>query len=223
MAKKIKIRRQDLKKDELAIWLHDTITYIKENPAKVQTYVGITIGVIVGIIIIYSAVSTSVKNVRSQFAQAQAVYQRCVPGEKEEYRRAKKLFTAIINKYVFTKEAKLSRFYKGACCYYLGEYDDAKVCFEEFIEKYPKHTLAPTAYIRIGNIYEQKKEFKKAISSYKALIEKYPDSFEISNAWISIGRCYQKIGDIKQAKAAYGKVKITSEWADKARFLRSSL
>lgn len=212
------IKKHDLKKDDLALWIHDAIEYVKKNPTKIQTYGGITAGVLIGGIILWSAVGTSVKNVRGQFSQAQVAYQQCVPGEREGYIKAKDVFSSIINKYSFTKEAKFARFYKGACCYYLGELDDAKACFEEFLEKYPKHPLAPAAYCRLGNIYEQKKEFGKAIDSYKMLLKKYPQSFEVQDASLSLGRCYQRTGKIPEAKKVYGKIAKNSGWADEARF-----
>jgi len=213
-----KLKRHNLKGDDLALWIYDAIEYVKKNPTNIHTYGGIAAGVLIGAIILYAAVSTSMKNVKGQFSQAQVAYQQCVPGEKEGYTKAKDVFTSIINKYGFTKEAKFARFYKGACCYYLGTYDDAKACFEEFLEKCPKHPLAPAAYCRIGNIYEQKKEFSKAIDSYKSLLKNYPQSFEVHEADLSLGRCYQKMGNIQQAKKVYGKIITSSVWADEARF-----
>jgi TolA-binding protein len=212
------IKKHDLKKDELALWIHDAIEYVKKNPTKIQTYGGITVGILIGGIILWSAVSTSIKNVRGQFSQAQVAYQQCVPGEKDGYKKAKEVFSSIINKYGFTKEAKFARFYKGACCYYLGELDDAMGCFEEFLEKYPKHPLSPAAYCRIGNIYEQKKEFQKAIDSYKMVLKNYSQSFEIQDASLSLGRCYQRMGNVFEAKKMYGKVMKNSGWSNEARF-----
>lgn len=213
-----KLKRHDLKKDDLALGIHNAIEYVKKNPTKIQTYGGIGAGVIIGVLILFAAVSTSVKNVRNQFSQAQVAYQQCVPGQKDGYMKAKDVFASIINKYGFTKEAKFARFYKGSCYYYLGEYDDSKACFEEFLKKYPKHPLAPAAYCRIGNIYEQKKEFAKAIDSYKSLLKNYPQSFEVQEADLNIGRCYQRTGNMLQAKKLYGKIATNSAWADEARF-----
>jgi tetratricopeptide (TPR) repeat protein len=199
------------------------IEYVRTNPAKLQTYAGITLGVLIAGFILIRTITGGIKGAEAQFAKAQATYERCSPLFKESYKQALNEYQKVIDKYRWSRWTKPAMFYKAVCLFQLEDYDKAKSLFEEFLQKYPKHFLASSALQGIAQIYEEKKDFKEAIKAYKRIIEQYPKSFNVNYAWLSIGRCYQELGDLKKAKEAYGKVQVTSAWADEARFYFNKL
>jgi len=216
--KKKKLTRHEIKEDILAMGIKRLIEYLRTNPAKLQTYAGISLGIIVGGFLLVMTVSGAIKGAEQQFAKAQATYEKCSPLFKESYKQAMTEYQQVSNKYKWSKWTKPAMFYQAVCLLQLEEYDKAKSLFEEFIRKYPKHLLASSALQGLAQVYEEKKEFNEAILTYKRIIQEYPESFNINSAWLSIGRCYQELGDLKKAKEAYGKVSSASSWADDAKF-----
>jgi len=221
--KRKKLTRHEIKEDILAMGVKRLIEYFQRNPAKLQTYAGIALGVIVGGFLLIMTVNGMIKGAEQQFAKAQATYEKCSPLFKESYKQAMTEYQQVINKYKWSNWTKPARFYEGVCLMQLEEYDKAKSIFEEFLQKYPKHLLASSALQEIAQIYEEKKEFNQAIKTYKRLIQEYPESFNINSVWVSLGRCYEELGDLKEAKEAYGKVSSASSWADDARFFYKRL
>ncbi|MEW6096271.1 MAG: tetratricopeptide repeat protein [bacterium] len=221
--KKKKITRHDIKEDILAMSIKQMIEYVRTNPAKLQTYAGVALGVLIVGFLLVKTVTGGIRGAEQQFAKAQATYEKCSPLFKESYRQALNEYQQVINKYRWSKWTKPAKFYKAVCLLHLEEYDNAKTQFEEFLQKYPKHLLASSALQGLAQTYEEKKQFNEAIKIYKRIIQEYPQSFNINYAWLSIGRCYQELGDLKKAKKAYGKVYTTSSWADEARFYYNKL
>jgi len=216
--RKKRLTRHEIKEDIIAMSIKQIIEYVRQNPAKLQTYAGISLGVVIVGLVLVITIRGEIKGAEQQFAKAQATYERCTPLFKESYRQALNEYQQVINKYKWSKWTKPARFYKAVCLSQLEEYDAAKSAFEEFLQKYPKHLLASSALQGLAQIYEEKDDFKEAIKTYKRIIQEYPESFNVNYAWLSIGRCYEEIGDLRKAKEAYGKVASNSSWADDARF-----
>ncbi|MEW6619710.1 MAG: tetratricopeptide repeat protein [bacterium] len=221
--KKKKITRHDIKEDVLAMGIKRLIEYLRQNPAKLQTYAFVTLGtLVVGFILVWTF-GGAIKGAEQQFAKAQTTYEKCTPLFKESYRQALNEYQKVMDKYGWSKWIRPAMFYKAVCLVQLEEYDQAKKLFEEFLKKYPKHLLASSALQELAQIYEEKKDFETAVKTYQQIIQKYPEEFNINYAWVSIGRCYQELGDLKKAKEAYGKVSSSSSWANEARFYYNKL
>ena len=81
-----------------------------------------------------------------------------------------------------------------------GNYDLAKVFYEETIKIQPKN---PSAYNNLANIYKQLGEFSKAINSYNKAISIKPNH---ARAYHNLGNTYNQLGKFTKAISAYKKV-----------------
>ncbi|MFH1563048.1 MAG: tetratricopeptide repeat protein [Nitrospirota bacterium] len=216
--KRKKLTRHELKEDILAMGIKRLIEYLRTNPAQLQTYAGIALGVIIVVFVLLMTVTGTIKGAEQQFAKAQATYEKCTPLYKESFRQALNEYQQVSNKYGWSKWTKPAKFYEAMCLVQLEDYDKAKAQFEKFLQKYPKHFLASSALQGLAQVYEEQKNFDKAIKTYQRILQEYPKEFNINYAWLSIGRCYQELGNLKKAKESYGKVSTASSWADEARF-----
>ncbi len=64
-------------------------------------------------------------------------------------------------------------------------YTEAELAYEDFVKKYPSHSLIPLAYYRMGKSFDvqapeeydrEQDDSLKAIEKYKILLEKYPNT-----------------------------------------------
>jgi tetratricopeptide (TPR) repeat protein len=216
--KRKKLTRHELKEDVLAMGIKRLLEYLRRNPAQLQTYGGMTLGIIIAVFVLLMTINGAIKGAEQQFAKAQVTYEKCTPLYKESFRQALNEYQQVSNKYGWSKWSKLARFYEAVCLSQLEEYDQAKAQFEKFLQKYPRHFLASSALQGLAQVYEEQKDFDKAIKTYQRILAEYPKEFNVDYAWLSIGRCYQESGNLKKAKEAYGKVSTASSWADEARF-----
>ncbi len=92
-----------------------------------------------------------------------------------------------------TYEAALSQFK-------IGNYPGAVTAFQNFVDTYPKSSLAPSAQYWIGNSYFSLRDYKNAIASQQKLINLYPKHQKVPDAMLNIATSYQGLGDAAAAK-----------------------
>ncbi|MHB9117330.1 MAG: tol-pal system protein YbgF [Burkholderiales bacterium] len=90
-------------------------------------------------------------------------------------------------------EAALSQFK-------IGNYTGAVTGFQNFVDTYPKSSLAPSAQYWVGNSYFSLRDFKNAIASQQKLISLYPKHQKVPDAMLNIATSYQGMGDAAAAK-----------------------
>lgn len=95
--------------------------------------------------------------------------------EKQQYDAAKKLFDE-------------------------GDNANARIQFENFINKYPESENADNARFWIADSYYSEKWFEKAILEYQKVFEKYPDSNKLSAARLKQGYAFAELGEKANAR-----------------------
>lgn len=83
-------------------------------------------------------------------------------------------YEKIIYGYTFTKVKPIAIYSLARELFSQDRYDEAENLFRIFIEKYPKHRLAPTAYIGLAYCNEEKGNFEEAKDVFKHVKDKFP-------------------------------------------------
>ncbi len=72
-----------------------------------------------------------------------------------------------------------------------GDYPNAIIKLEDFLEKYPNDPRAINAQFQIGEVYAAQGKFDKAVQEYQKVIDKYPAKSELNmGAKFAIAACY---------------------------------
>jgi tol-pal system protein YbgF len=82
----------------------------------------------------------------------------------------------------------------------IGNYKEAILSFESFINRFPKSALAPRAQYWIGDSQFNLRDFKAAMTSQQKLISLYPESVSVSDAMLNIASIQMELGDSAAAR-----------------------
>ncbi|MBW2622142.1 MAG: tol-pal system protein YbgF [Deltaproteobacteria bacterium] len=72
--------------------------------------------------------------------------------------------------------------------------------FQDFVKKYPRSSMAPTAQFYAGECLYQQQRYEEAILEYQKVIKKYGRSQRVSNALLKQAFSFNYIGDKTSAK-----------------------
>lgn len=81
-----------------------------------------------------------------------------------------------------------------------GEKENARIQFENFINRYPDSNTADNARFWIADSYYSEKWFEKAILEYQKVLEKYPDSNKMAAARLKQGYAFAELGEKANAR-----------------------
>lgn len=81
-----------------------------------------------------------------------------------------------------------------------GEKENARIQFENFINKYPDSDNADNARFWIADSYYSEKWFEKAILEYQKVLEQYPDSNKLAAARLKQGYAFAELGENANAR-----------------------
>lgn len=81
-----------------------------------------------------------------------------------------------------------------------GDNDNARIQFENFINKYPDSDNADNARFWIAESFYVQKWYDKAILEYQKVLEKYPQSNKLAAARLKQGYAFAELGEIANAR-----------------------
>lgn len=116
-------------------------------------------------------------------------------------------------------------FQLGNIYYSLKNYDEAIRAYNDFLDKYGSHPLAPLAKQSLGYAYEEKGLLKEAIKQFEDVLAVNSNLFAAQEGW-DAGRCYEKLGQTSDAIRLYTKVvelSPNSNWATMAQYRLSAI
>jgi tol-pal system protein YbgF len=106
------------------------------------------------------------------------------------------------------------------------EHGQAVLDFLDFIAKYPKHALAPSAQYWIGEAYYVQRDYPQALIEFNRVVQMAPTAPAAADALLRIGLCHANLREPVPAAAAWQRIVREyprSEAAGKARsFLRAA-
>lgn len=98
--------------------------------------------------------------------------------------------------------AASSLYWSAECKRYLGEVDFAMNIFERYLQKYPRHYLAPTAQYNIGLIYFNKKIFGRAEEYFVSVVQEKDKNIN-AKAYLLLGEIRLGEKNFDEAKDFY--------------------
>lgn len=81
-----------------------------------------------------------------------------------------------------------------------GDKENARIQFENFINKYPESENADNARFWIADSYYAEKWFEKAILEYQKVLEEYPNSNKLAAARLKQGYAFAELGEKANAR-----------------------
>jgi len=90
-----------------------------------------------------------------------------------------------------------------------GNYADAQVQFQKYVEATPTGPFAATAQIGVAACFEALNKPDLAASAYQKVLSSFPSSPYVSQAEFGLGRIAEQQGKLSEAAGYYGKVTAT--------------
>lgn len=75
-----------------------------------------------------------------------------------------------------------------------SRYGDAITAFQDFLQKYPKSSLAGSAQYWIAEAHYVNRDFKTALTGYQKVLSDYPNCDKVPDAMLKIGYSYYELG-----------------------------
>lgn len=80
------------------------------------------------------------------------------------------------------------------------KYEASRERFQEFLERYPKDSLAGHAQFWLGETFYSQKRYEEAILAYNQVIKRHAKSSKVPSALLKQGLAFQNLGDKRAAR-----------------------
>ena len=80
-----------------------------------------------------------------------------------------------------------------------GRLPESAEQFTDFVERYPRHSLADNAQYWIGEVYYSQKDYQKAAIEFKKVIDNYPNENKAPDALLKAGFSYIELNNNEKA------------------------
>jgi len=87
-----------------------------------------------------------------------------------------------------------------------GSLTAARIGFQQFLQAYPNHDLAPLAHAKLADILVQEERFEEAIEAFERIPELYPGHQQVPDAIYRIGVMHMELGEMQAARRAFERV-----------------
>jgi len=104
-----------------------------------------------------------------------------------------------------------------------GNYDKARIEFQNFLATYPDSEYSDNAQFWIGECYYFEQKYETAILEYEKVTKNYPNGNKVPHALLKQGLSFFKLGDKTSAKLLLQQVIKNYPNTSQARIARSSL
>ena len=104
-----------------------------------------------------------------------------------------------------------------------GSYSAAQVAYEQFLEDYPNHDLAPDAHFNLADMITQQDRAEDALEAFQEIQALYPTSSRVPDALYRIAQLQVEMGDADDARATLERIMNTYPEATIAMLARDLL
>ncbi|MDA3789090.1 MAG: tol-pal system protein YbgF [Desulfobacula sp.] len=104
-----------------------------------------------------------------------------------------------------------------------GDNENARIQFENFINKYPDSDNADNARFWIADSYYVEKWFEKAILEYQKVLEGYPNSNKLSAARLKQGYAFAELGEEANARLILKELIKNHPGTNEARYAQEKI
>lgn len=89
-----------------------------------------------------------------------------------------------------------------------GSFETARAGFQDFLENYPNHELAPDAQYFLAETFRQTGDRERALQEYARVLELYPDSRRAPTALYASGMVELERGAVSDARQFFQRVEL---------------
>lgn len=107
--------------------------------------------------------------------------------------------------------------------YIRGNYDLAIFGYNRLIEEYPEHSLVPSAYYELSQVYYAKGLWKKSIEMVDMLENLYPIDENIPNSLLVKARALRQMGEHAEAKKIFQRIEKDYPITEEAKIAKDEL
>jgi len=104
-----------------------------------------------------------------------------------------------------------------------GDKENARIQFENFINKYPDSKNADNARFWIADSYYAEKWYEKAILEYQKVLEEYPNSNKTAAARLKQGYSFAELGETANARLILKELIKRHPDSNEAKYARKKL
>lgn len=104
-----------------------------------------------------------------------------------------------------------------------GSYSTAQVAYEQFLENYPSHDLAPDAHFNLADMTTQQDRPEDALEAFQEIQTLYPTSSRVPDALYRIAQLQVEMGDADDARVTLERIMNTYPDATIAMLARDLL
>lgn len=196
------------------------------NKYKVFIGIGIGVAIALGAGAVFFITVNAQKTEASWQNLSKINYDLAVAAQgKDEKDRNAALITAV-DAYKYIKDHMSSSnatpwvlFQLGNVYYSLKNYDEAIRTYNDFLDKYGSHLLAPIVKQSLGYAYEEKGLLQEAVKQFEDI--SIANNFLAAQEGWDAGRCFEKLGQTNDAIRSYTKaieLSPNSNWATMAQY-----
>lgn len=104
-----------------------------------------------------------------------------------------------------------------------GSLNTARRAFENFINQYPNHDLAPEARYHLGDTFVQENQLQEAIETFLRIPELHPTAARVPDALYRVGLLHLEMENVSEAREYFERVVNSYPDSDTAQLARERL
>ncbi|MGH8015602.1 MAG: tetratricopeptide repeat protein [Candidatus Zixiibacteriota bacterium] len=195
MYEKVKLSKRQIKEDKFTAFMLSSKKQMEENWQYYAIAAVVMVLLVVGIIYYLDSRSDSSNLAATQLAQATMQYRQ---GNSQV---AILTLSDIVTKYGSTGFAEQATFLLGKINLETRNYEEAKLYFELYLEKYKEHELNRAASLAgLGVAFENQGRYDEAAAQFEKAVQEYPESALLSDLHYGAMRNYLMAGQSEKAK-----------------------
>ncbi|MDZ7264156.1 MAG: tetratricopeptide repeat protein [candidate division KSB1 bacterium] len=196
-----KITKRQIKEDKLVTYYFKTIDFFNRN----SKYVTIGLTAIVVVLILVTLFRRAKQRAELE-ASAQLTKALAEIGQNN-LSQATDILVSLAEKYSGTSSAESGVYLLAHTYYQKGDFEQAKVYFEKYINDYRKNPiLSSAAYAGLGASLEQQKKYLEAAQAYEKGATKFASDSNAPQQLFNAARCYMLANRNDKAKLCLEKI-----------------
>jgi tol-pal system protein YbgF len=104
-----------------------------------------------------------------------------------------------------------------------GNYEIARMGFEEFLKNFPESELADNAQYWVGESFYAKDQYKEAYDAFKKVLDNYPKGDKIPGALLKISYCSLALGRKGEGRKYLGELISKYPLSEEARLAKEKM
>lgn len=198
MSKKGKLTKHDLKTDEFADAVGESMIYVKHHSRRI-------IGLAIIVIVVAIGTTFVIRQRRAAEVEAQTILSRGNFDLKQgNYPSALRTYSGIRQRYRGTWSAADATFFTANAYFATGRYDSSMALYNEYLNQGKRRDdLTVSAKAGIAQSLEEKGIYAEAANSFLKAQQEHPDNVLARDLLLGSARCFRLAGNVARSIEVY--------------------